>query len=310
MSKKRIIIELIIFIFLIIFSFLTRDIQSVILGISQFQFLVEIMGIYIFFRVLISLIIITLKYKSSGIFRDYKGESAKIYFENSVYLHLTIIFFIMIFFSSTLAVAFTLLFLVFGILWILSNLSTIGMKKTNVSQKNKNKNPDYLKMYGEDERDFYNFIWIDYYSDLGYDFFKILTDNTFGILNNYRNENSIVLLDKLSKSNYLFLVPRSLFFGDVNLLCGVFNSYLEKLEIKCRIRQEDILKKDNYQLRNRRRDNLDTFCNDLEIIDEILRKKNYRVISIGVNDSSDTFLCLSVISNSVYKKVISIKSKM
>lgn len=311
MNKKRIILEIILFVLLIVISFFTRDIQNTFLGITQLQFIVGMVGIYILFRELVSLIVNTIKYKNSGNFKNYKDEEAKIYYENSVYLKLSIIFFIMTFMFSTLTVAFILLFLIFGILWILSKLSIIVMENKNSKKKKVTKNTDacYLEMYGEMGEDFYNFILLDYYSDLGFEFFKILTDNTFGILNNYRNDNSIVLIDKLSKSNYLFLVPRSLFFGDVNLLCGVFNSYLKKLEIKCKITPEGIIKKDTDKLSNRRRDYMDTLCNDLEVIDEILKKKKYRVISIGVDDSSETYLCLSVVSDNVYRKIINFKNK-
>lgn len=311
MNNKRYILEIILFVILIVVSFFTKDIQNTFLGITQMQFIVGIIVIYIFFRELVSLIVSTIKYKTSGNFKNYKEEEAKIYFENSVYLKLSIIFFIMIFMVSTLAIAFILLFLIFGILWILSKLSITVMENKNGKKKKviKNTSTDYLETYGNMADDFYNFVLLDYYSDLGLEFFKILTDNTFGILNNYRNDNSIVLLDKLSKSNYLFLVPRSLFFGDVNLLCGVFNSYLKKLEIKCRISPEEIIKNDSDKLSNRRRDYMDTLCNDLGVIDEILKKKKYRVISIGVDDSSETYLCLSVVSNNVYRKIMNFKNK-
>lgn len=311
MNKKRYILEIILFVILIVVSFFTKDIQNTFLGITQVEFIVGIVGIYIFFRELVSLIVSTIKYKTSGNFKNYKDDEAKIYFENSVYLKLSIIFFIMIFMVSTLAIAFILLFLIFGILWLLSKLSITVMENKNGKKKKviKNTSTDYLETYGNMADDFYNFILLDYYSDLGLEFFKILTDNTFGILNNYRNDNSIVLLDKLSKSNYLFLVPRSLFFGDANLLCGVFNSYLKKLEIKCRISSEEIIKNDSDKLSNRRRDYMDTLCNDLGVIDEILKKKKYRVISIGIDDSSETYLCLSVVSNNVYRKIINFKNK-
>lgn len=311
MNKKRYILEIILFVILIVVSFFTKDIQNTFLGITQVEFIVGIVGIYIFFRELVSLIVSTIKYKTSGNFKNYKDDEAKVYFENSVYLKLSIIFFIMIFMVSTLTIAFILLFLIFGILWILSKLSITVMENKNGKKKKviKNTSTDYLETYGNMADDFYNFILLDYYSDLGLEFFKILTDNTFGILNNYRNDNSIVLLDKLSKSNYLFLVPRSLFFGDVNLLCGVFNSYLKKLEIKCRLTPEEIIKKDSDKLSNRRRDYMDTLCNDLGVIDEILKKKKYRVISIGIDDSSETYLCLSVVSNNVYRKIINFKNK-
>lgn len=311
MNNKRYILEIILFVILIVVSFFTKDIQNTFLGITQMQFIVGIIVIYIFFRELVSLIVSTIKYKTSGNFKNYKEEEAKIYFENSVYLKLSIIFFIMIFMVSTLAIAFILLFLIFGILWILSKLSITVMENKNGKKKKviKNTSTDYLETYGNMADDFYNFVLLDYYSDLGLEFFKILTDNTFGILNNYRNDNSIVLIDKLSKSNYLFLVPRSLFFGDVNLLCGLFNSYLKKLEIKCRISPEEIIKNDSDKLSNRRRDYMDTLCNDLGVIDEILKKKKYRVISIGVDDSSETYLCLSVVSNNVYRKIMNFKNK-
>lgn len=311
MNKKRYILEIILFVLLIVVSFFTKDIQNTFLGITQVVFIVGIVGIYIFFRELVSLIVSTIKYKTSGNFKNYKDDEAKIYFENSVYLKLSIIFFIMIFMVSTLTIAFILLFLIFGILWLLSKLLITVMENKNGKKKKviKNTSTDYLETYGNMADDFYNFVLLDYYSDLGFEFFKILTDNTFGILNNYKNDNSIVLLDKLSKSNYLFLVPRSLFFGDVNLLCGVFNSYLKKLEIKCKITPEEIIKKDSDKLSNRRCDYMDTLCNDLGVIDEILKKKKYRVISIGVDDSSETYLCLSVVSNNVYRKIMNFKNK-
>lgn len=292
---KRFILELVIVIILLLFGFVTRDIQDTFLGVSQLQFIGCILFTYILLRTVIDLILITNKFKKTGEFRDYDESKARFYFENSVYGHTMIISFMLIF-TEVLNVAFIGLTLIFGLLWILSTLSLL------ISEKNKVKSKKFV-FNDDDTEELYNLFSFSFYSEIGFEFFKILTDNTFGILNNYNKENVIVMLDKFSKSNYLFLLPRSMFFGDVNLFCGIINSYLKRLDLNYQINVKDILERDSKKISNKRICYEDTLSNDLKIVDEILQKKKYRIISILVDDIDESYLCLSVVSNSVYKKL-------
>lgn len=294
----RIFLELLVFCAFLLVNALTKDIQYTAFGVSEKEFIENVLVYYIFIRTIVSFGMMVYKYRTKGIVIDVTGAKAKAYFENRLYGYLALIS-LEVVFLGFLKVAFLGLFLIFGILWLLSTITLFALEndrnqvvdiKTNEANEN-------------DENDFYNFVYLDFYSEEGFDFFKIITDNTFGILNNYYKENAIILLDKLSKSNYLFLMPRSLFFGNVDILCGVINSYLEKLDIKLKIQVDDIFSKDTKELIERRRLFLDTLFNDLRIIDELLKKKGYRVVSLGVNDSTDTYLCLSVVSKDVYRKL-------
>lgn len=301
-NMTRLVIEIGICFILGIFISFFGDISTTFFNISLVQFYFYFFDIYFIFRIGISLLGTFLKYKLTGKYKSYSEEVAGAYLENSIYFKIMIIcFFIIV--LGVLRITFIILFIIFLLLYIFSYLSLVVN-----GTKNRNR-CDFNECLESNEEIPYNFFEVRYNSFFGFELLKILTDNTFGILNNYRENSLATLLDKLSKSNYLFLVQRSMYFGDIEIFCGLINEYLNRLEIDIVIEKKDILSKDNNDLEKARDEYDVTLNNDLRVVDDILRKEHYRIISIALYDDSFEYLCISVVTDKVFGKLENLKKK-
>lgn len=298
----RLFIEIVICIILgIIISFL-GDTLSTFFNINIIWFYIYFYDIYFLIRFSLSLLFSFIRYKLTDKFKNYSGDLAKKYLENSIYFKLTIIcFFVVV--LGLLKVAFMFLFMVFMLLYIFSYMSLMVEDKKIASED------DIFDSRKLDDEVPYNLFRADYYSDEGFELLKIITDNTFGILNSYLESNPLIMLDKLCKSNYLFFIQRSLYFGDVDIFCGIINTYLKKLEIDVSIKREDILSLDDGILKEKRDNFKTTLNNDFKIVDDVLRKKHYRIVSIGLWDNDAEYLCIGIVTDNVFTKLRKFKSK-
>lgn len=308
--KVRYLLEVLFIIFLISVGFLLDDISSTFFNGKNYIFVFYLIYSYVIIRVIFNLLFICLKFKYSGYYKESNGEIGKIKLEKSIYGHIAVISFLLIF-TKVLMVAFITLFIIFGLLYLLSTLSfEINYNKNLMAIKNvENGENNDLELYGENEEEPYNFYDAYYYSKEGFELLNIITNNTFGILNNYYTKDPIITIDKLIKSNYLFYIQRSMYFGDINIFCGIINSYLEKLDLKIKLKKDDILKYDDDLIKNRRQDFIDTLNNDLKLADKVLNKKKYHIITVGLYDDYTKFLCISIVSSDVYKKLLKFKKK-
>ncbi|MCI8460047.1 MAG: hypothetical protein HFE81_01490 [Bacilli bacterium] len=303
MDKKiRLFIEIsICILFGVIVGFFS-DISSTFFNINLFWFYVYFYSIYFVIRFIFSLLFSFGKYKLTDKYKNYKGELAKVYLENSIYFKLMFISLFMVI-LGVLRVAFIVLFIIFALLYIFSYMSLI-VQDNKMYEKNDTSCGDKL-----DDEIPYNLFRAGYYSKQGYELLKIITDNTFGILNSYQESNPLIMLDKLCKSNYLFFIQRSLYFGDINIFCGIINTYLKKLDIGVLIEKEDILKFDDSVIKTKRDNFKMTLYNDLKIVDDILKKKHYRIVSVGLWDDEAEYLCIGIVSDRVFTRLEKFKSK-
>jgi len=301
----RILRELVLLIIIFLGGFFLNNYLQ--LGFNEF--LIRTFVFYLIIRMIISLISKTISYRKTNRFKDYNDTLSKLAFERNVYGTVTIIFFLISSFGGVFS-AFAGLVVIFGLLWILSFLAILSNEKKKVKQENKLaiEQEEYLSLYGEMPSEPYNLFMAPFYSEYGYELLSILTDNTFGILNDYGKEDPLILLDKLSRSNYLFYIQRSMYFGDVHLLCGLINAYLERIDLKIRIKPNDILVKDSEQMKKRREDYQDTLYHDLKIIDQLLKKKKYHLVNIGLLEERDCFLNLAIVTDNVYEKLVKFRS--
>lgn len=289
----RFIIELIIFLVVILGGICFSEVAFTFFNLSMIDFTLSILFSYVIIRTLINILVKYLTYRKSIKIEKDNLDLVKVIFERCVYGHILVII-VCLFYFNVMRIAFLVLFFIFGLLYLLATISLeiIKTKKMEGIQSDDSK----------EESKFYNLFSFKYYSKECYEFLDIITGNTFGILNNFLNDNSIVMIDKLSKSNYLFFNQRSMYFGDINIFCGIVNSYLEKLDIKCRISKEDILSKDNLELTTKRKNFEDTSFNDFRILDEKLKNKHYRIYGLELIDEDESYLGYGIVSDDIFRR--------
>lgn len=232
----------------------------------------------------------------------------KMEIEKKKYGYITLIFLLLTLFE-TFRFACFIVFLIVFLLYLLVTLVYYRSYRYMIMCDDKLllSDDEFLELYGNEFEEC-NLFSISFY-DEGYNFFNILTDNTFGILDNFENESIVTLLSKLNKSNYVIYLQRSLYFGDVNLFCGLISDYLRRLDINCVVKPSDILKKDNNFISNRRKDFYNTLDNDLKVVDLILKKQKYRIVKIVIYDEFDSYIVLSIVTDSIYKKLVNFRDK-
>lgn len=290
----RFFIEFIIFLVVILGGLCFSEIAFTFFNLSVIDFSLSILFSYIIIRTLVDILIKYFGYKKDIKVGKDNLEFIKISFERSVYGHILVVI-LCLFYFDVLRIAFLVLFIIFSLLYLLATIS-LGILKTKEME-------DIQSDDSKEEFKVYNLFSFNYHSKECYEFLDIITGNTFGILNNYLNDNSLIMLDKLSKSNYLFSNQRTMYFGDINIFCGIINSYLEKLDIKCMISKEDILSKDNTELDTKRKNFEDTSFNDFRILDEKLKNEHYRIYCLELIEGDKSYLGYGVVSNEVFRKL-------
>lgn len=292
----RIVTEIFLFLIFILIYLFNND--------FLFKEFFNIVNVYFILRITINLVFLFIKY---NFFYKYKNnEFEKVLFEKNVYAHLSLLFFFFSFFKF-LRFTFIILFIIFSLLYLLSkvslNLTKIHKDKLEEIDENYKFNYKNKIENKNEEISTYNLFYVNYNSNLCYQLLEILCNNTFGILNNFLNCSFLIIFDKLCKSNYLFLVQRSMYFGDLDIFCGIINSYLKRLDIKIKIKKDEILKNDSLDISQKRKNFKSTFYHDLEMVDRILNKKNYHIVAIGFYNNNDSFLSISVVTDDIYKKL-------
>ena len=294
----KIIFELLIFfIFVIIYLFFYNDFL-----LKDF---LEILNFYFIGRIIFNLIILSIRY---NFFSNGKNNKVtKELFESKIYAHLSLIFLFLSFYKF-LRFTFIILFIIFGLLYFLSKVSwCLTHNKKNSLERNfeKDEANTYTKKKDDlnEEVKTYNLFCVNYNSMECYQLLEIICNNTLGILDNFFKSSFITILEKLFRTNYLFLVQRSMYFGDLDIFCGIINSYLKRLDINIKISKDDVAKYDSKEMIERRSCFKSTFYNDLKIIDRILSKNRLHLVAIGFYENNNKFLSLGIVTDDIYKKL-------